>query len=63
MGGGRGGGRGIGCGGRMAPGALVSGDRTLSKQEQLQLLKEQAAAQRREAEALEARIRELENTL
>jgi hypothetical protein len=47
----------------MAPGALVSGDRTLSKQEQLQLLKEQAAAQRREAEALEARIRELENTL
>ncbi|MFO7496561.1 MAG: NifB/NifX family molybdenum-iron cluster-binding protein [Desulfobacterales bacterium] len=63
MGGGRGGGRGIGCGGRMAPSALVSGDRTLSKQKQLQLLKEQAAAQRREAEALEARIRELENSL
>jgi predicted Fe-Mo cluster-binding NifX family protein len=63
MGRGRGGGRGIGYGGQIPPEARRIGDQPLSKQEQLRQLKEQAAAQRREAEALEARIRELENAL
>lgn len=62
MGGGRGCGRGIGCGSGLAPAAQGIAGQTPSKSEELQLLKEQAEARRRETKALEARIRELEHS-
>jgi predicted Fe-Mo cluster-binding NifX family protein len=60
MGGGRGCGRGMGGG--MTPDPRMIGRQPLSRKEELQLLKEQAEAQRRETKALEARIRELEHS-